>query len=601
MQPFVRRRWIVAAVLVVGGLLAAWGLQRSSQPRINLLIVTLDTTRADRLGAWNGPAGLTPVLDQLAGQSCLFETAYAPVPLTLPSHASLMTGLYPPEHGLRVNNGIHRLGPDIPVLAEQLKRRGYATGAFLGGFVLDHKFGLDRGFDVYDDTMEELHGPSPEDAHSHRMRIGERVVDAALHWLGRRNSKTFFCWVHLFDPHVPYSARKELFGERYRDRPYDAGIAYVDRQVGRLLEYLKRNGLDENTIIVVAGDHGESLGEHGERSHGFTVYNATLHVPLMIRWTGENAPARRIASPVSLVDVYPTLMSALAPDQNVSCSGRNLRPACFGEVLSSVSYYAESNHPFEEGGAAPLRCLVTDRWKYLRSPKPELYDLVADPHEEHNLVDEEPSQLADLERQLQDRESALVLREAPSVIPSDRDLRTLASLGYTGGGRNTTPDDVADLPDIKDALPYFNDYSDAQGLARDGELQRAAELFQRAVDALPNFFQAWYNLGYCRQQMGDLAAAEAAFKRAVEIDGNATAHVALAKTYLKQTQPEPAIPHLETASRLQPAAAENPFLLGEAYRMLGRWNDARQAYLDALALDPEFAPARQALEGLPDG
>ncbi|MDA0835281.1 MAG: sulfatase-like hydrolase/transferase [Planctomycetota bacterium] len=581
----------ITAILFLTGWLF-WSL--ASRPTINVLLITLDTTRADRLGAWNGPQGLTPVLDGLASHGIVFERAFAPVPLTLPSHASLMTGVYPPEHGLRVNSGLNRLGSDLPVLSEILREHGYRTGAFVGAFVLDQKFGLDRGFDIYDDEMEESHGPTPGDPHGHKMRIGERVVDSALTWLAHQKNTRFFCWVHLFDPHTPYDTREELFGDRFHDRPYDAGIAYVDRQVGRLLEFLRRNDLDENTLIIVVGDHGESLDEHQERTHGFFLYDATLHVPLIMRWPDPLMQAKRISTPVTLVDIYPTLLSALAPASLTECSGRSLLPACRGETLPVVPLYAESNHPFEECGAAPLRCLITDRWKYIRSPRQELYDMQADRGELQNQIGELPAMAEEFERVLQEREYALVLRDAPTVVSSPHEKRMLASLGYAGGG--TTPQSAeTELPDIKDAIVYYNMYTDAQELLIQHEYHDASVLLKKVVSGVPHFFQAWFNLGYCLELTEDLTGAEAAYRRAVEIDANATAQTALGAIYLLQNLTEQAIPPLENAVALQPNLVRALFLLGEAYRQQKRWDDARKAYLKVLALAPDFQPAQQSL------
>lgn len=594
-----RRWWLLLAGLLLGGAAIGWWVQRPPRPETNLLLITLDTTRADRLGAWGGPEGLTPVLDDLAAQSVVFERAYAPVPITLPSHTSLMTGLYPPEHGLRVNSGLNRLGAAVPVLSEQLRNRGYATGAFLGAFVLDRRFGLDRGFDVYDDRMEEAHGPTPGDAHGHKMRIGERVVDAALAWFNARPKKPFFCWVHLFDPHTPYHPRPELFGEKYVDRPYDAGIAYVDRQIGRLLQHLRDNGLDQKTIVVVVGDHGESLDEHGERTHGFTLYDATLHVPAMIHWPGAEAPVRRIAAPISLVDFYPTLLAELAPGTKVECSGRNLLPACHGAELPAVPLYAESNHPFEEIGAAPLRSLVTEKWKYIRSPRRELYDLAGDPEELRNVAADQVDLVKELDGRLQELESSFVLKEPVTMVMGAHERRKLASLGYAGGG--ATPNVCeSQWPDIKDVLPYYYQYTDAQELIGTQRLKEADASLTKVVAAVPNFFQAWYNLGYCRERLGDFEGAEAAYRRAVEIDGNATAQTTLGEFYLSRGQVEQAIPPLEAAVGLQPDLLRALFMLGEAYRRQERWDEARKQYLDVLAADPSFEPARKSLETLPE-
>ena len=591
-----RWRWLVLGALLTIVLGGAWWWTRP--PQFNLLIVTLDTTRADRLGAWKGPRGLTPILDRLAAEGVVFERAFAPVPITLPSHASLFTGLYPAEHGLRLNNGLSRLNSEIPVLAELLQKRGYRTGAFIASFVLDKQFGLDRGFDYYDDNLGPDHAPAGVDPHNHKMRIGELVVDSALGWLrGRR--QPFFCWVHLFDPHTPYSAREELFSTKYRDRPYDAGIAYVDGQVGRLMDRLKQNGLDERTIVIIAGDHGESLNEHNERTHGYTIYDATLHVPLIIRLAGADRPVRRIATPVSLVDVFPTLADALHLKLPERCSGRNLLPACMGAELPVRGCYAESDHPFEEGGAAPLRSLIVDNWKYIRSPKPELYDRTADPHELHNLAQDKPAEVKRFDQELHDLESEFVLRDAPTVVMTPHDKRKLVSLGYTSGITTTKAAPTDQLPDIKDQLPHFNAYTDAQGLLAVGNYKEGARILRTVVQAAPQYFQAWYNLGVAEQVLGNLPQAETAFRRAVEIDGNATAQLALSKIYLAQGQAAKAIPHLEQALSLQPELVEANGLLGETFRLQGDLSKAREYYERALELNPDHLPAQKALRALP--
>lgn len=587
-----RGGWLlVVAALLGSGLWWAWWSTRP--PRMNLLIITLDTTRADRVGSWGGPPGLTPVLDQLAAEGVVFERAFAPVPITLPSHASMMTGLCPPEHGLRVNSGMSRLGSDIPVLAEILKQKSYHTGAFLGAFVLDRKFGLNRGFDYYDDNLGESVDPSV-DPHNHRRRDGRLVVDSALTWLKGRGSEPFYCWVHLFDPHTPYRAREELFGDRFRDRPYDAGVAYVDQQAGRLLDFLRQRGLDQRTLVVVAGDHGESLGEHQEREHGFTVYNATTHVPLIVRMPGSDLSARKVSTVVSLVDVFPTALAALGLPVP-QCSGRSLLPACHGQELPPVACYTESDRPLDEGGWAPLRCLVTEHWKYIRSPRPELYDLVSDPHERNDLAGTHATELQDLERNLQDCERRFVLRAAPTVVSSPHERRKLASLGYAGG--STVRDaDLEGRADIKDMLPHYNAYTDAQSLIATGQFEEAAALLEPVVKATPEYFQAWYNLGVAYQQLKRLRESEAAFGRAVELDGNLWSRLALGKVFLLEGKPEEAIPQFEAAVQIQPEIAEAQYFLGEAYRQTGRTSEARTQYQQALEADPHFSPAKQALQ-----
>ncbi|HEY3968843.1 MAG TPA: sulfatase, partial [Planctomycetaceae bacterium] len=286
--------WLGLAAGVLA-LLAFWLWPRH---RANLLLITLDTTRADHLGCYGCSTARTPALDALAAAGMLCDCAYTVAPLTLPAHASLYTGLYPAEHGIRTNaRGM--LDAAVPTLTEVLARKGYDTAAFVASKVLDSKYGLARGFKTYNDLAGD------DDAAE--ALVGERnagsVVDTALEWLKAPRSRPFFCWVHLFDPHSPYLPHTDLFGDEFAERPYDAEIAYVDQQVGRLLEYLKARGLDSQTLVVVVGDHGEGLGEHFERQHGMTLYNATLHVPLIFRYPAQLAPGGRLAANVSMVDV----------------------------------------------------------------------------------------------------------------------------------------------------------------------------------------------------------------------------------------------------------------------------------------------------------
>lgn len=588
--------WIVvpATALLIGWYF--W--QRQSQPRINVLLITLDTTRADRLGAWNGPEGLTPALDLLASQGIVFERAYAPVPLTLPSHVSLMTGLNPPEHGIRVNSGISRLGKDIPVLAEILQQQGYSTGAFIGAFVLDSKFGLDRGFEIYDDEIQHSDSTSDLDPHDHPMRDGVEVVGSALNWMHGRKDETFFCWVHLFDPHTPYSTREGLFGDRFIDRPYDAGIAYVDLQIFRLLRFLKRQNLEQNTIIIVVGDHGESLGEHSERTHGLTLYESTMHVPLLIRFPHPEIRPRRIDTPISLIDVAPTLLSELEIRHDGPFSGRDLHPAIHGETVSSVPIYMETDHPFEVGGWSPQRGWIADNWKYIRSPIPELYNLAEDPNELSNLAGAMPDQLSKFEQSLLEREQNFVRRDAPTMLPSDEVRRKLASLGYAGGG-SPADNNMESLPDIKEMISQFNNYSDAMALVSEQRFPDAIDMLQTVVAASPNYFQAWFNLGYCYNATGNTTEARKAFERAVEIDGNPTARIELGKLYLRTGEPGLARTQLESAVRMQAESATGHFFLGEALRMEDRLEQARRHYKTSLRLDPGYRQAQNALDALP--
>ena len=358
----------------------------------------------------------------------LFESAFTTVPMTLPAHASLFTGLYPSEHGIHTN-GKSRLNDDIPTLAEACRDRGYDTGAFVASFVVDSKFGLDRGFQTYGD---DLTGTEATEEVLHRSREGNVVIDEALGWLKSCTRNPFLCWVHLYDPHSPYLDHHDLFGERFHDRPYDAEIAYVDVQLGRLLDFLHTQKLEQQTLVIVVGDHGEGLDQHRERRHGQTLYNSVLHVPWIMSLPGTIPAGTRVTTPASLVDLYPTVLEALHLKASAKISGRSLLAAAKGNNLRARPLYAETDEPWIESGWSPLRCLISDEWKYIRTSKVELYDIRHDPDETRNLATELPGQVQFLESNLADLESSLLRAPGADVRLSSKEVQKLSGLGYLG-------------------------------------------------------------------------------------------------------------------------------------------------------------------------
>lgn len=592
-------RWLIAGLLSGVSALGAWVMLRPAP--LNVLIVTLDTTRADRVGAYVGSQGVTPVLDRLAAQAVVFERAYTPVPLTLPSHVSLMTGLNPPEHGIRLNGSVSRLADDVPLLAEILHDKGYATGAFIASFVLDGKFGLNRGFDLYSDEIRHPHGATALDSHSHPSRRGEEVVSTSLAWLHEHHKQPFFCWVHLFDPHTPYDSREPIFGDRFRDTPYDAGVAYADIQVGRLMEFLDQQGLDDETIVIVVGDHGESLGEHQERTHGLTLYESTMRVPLIYRHPQHVDRPGRISTPVSLIDIFPTVLADLGVETNVSPGGRSLVPAMRGDDLfPAIPLYLETDHPYAEGGWSPQRALISENWKYIHSPKPELYNVIEDPDELANLADTQPERLAEFERVLREREEGFTYREAETLIPTSEDQRKLASLGYAGGqGDFVEGSKDKPLADIKDMITCYNDFSDATILFVNRRFEESRDLLQDVVAAAPDYSQAWMYLGTSYLELGNIDDARPALERAVELDGDVTSRIVLGRFYLDQGEADKAQSQLETAVSMAPMSTTAHFFLGEAYRAQGASKQARLHYDRTLELSPGFPMAIEALKSLP--
>jgi len=586
----VRISFIVLLGLIAAGVV--WYV-RSERP-LNVLLITLDTTRADRLGCYGYSLAKTPVLDRLARQGVLFERAYAPVPLTLPSHASMLTGLYPPEHGLH-NNGQAALPKGLPTLATELQAAGYETGAFVAAFVLDHKFGLQRGFETYDDDLSRsdhsLHG-------HHQYRDGSLVIDAALEWLRPRSQsgKPFFCWVHLFDPHFPYLAHEDRFGNQFADRPYDAELAYVDEQLDWLISTLEESGALDDTVIVVVGDHGESLGEHGELSHSMTVYDATLRVPLLVVCPKEGRPGHRVAEPVSLVDLTPTLLDQLGQKPIANASGRSLRSALRGETLPLLPCYAETDEPYHAAHWSPLRALITSKWKYIRSPRPELYDLIADPPELRNLATEMSEQVQELEEELAAWEERMNERLADNVALTEQERRALSGLGYASY-RDTIGEEGQPLRDVKDMLPYYYKLNDAAAMIDAGHYDLAEPVLREVLAEDDEYFAAHGELGRCLLRQNKLPEAVQSLRRAMELDPGAEGvQSMLGATLFMQEDYAAAVDALELAIRLNPDLYQNHFNLGMTMEKLGRTDEAIKHYQDCLEVAPNVVHARQRLE-----
>lgn len=583
---------------IVLGLILATGVgvwfRWKPGPPTNVLFITLDTTRADRLGCYGYSKALTPALDQFASEGVLFEHAYSPAPLTLPVHATLFTGLYPPEHGLRTN-GRGKLDASLPTLAQLLAKRGFDTGAFVASFVLDSKFGLETGFATYDD---DLTSAEPTDDALHRQRDGSVVVDSALRWLELSRTKPFFCWVHLYDPHLPYLAREQEFGDRFRESPYDAEISYVDRQIARLLAHLRKAGQEGNTVVVVVGDHGEGLGEHVELSHGYTLYNSTQRVPLICRFPGHIVAGKRETAPVSLVDLYPTLCGLLGIETRHSDYGRSLESSLAGGTLTAGSCYAGTDDPFLQNGWSPLRSLTTERWKYVRSTKPELYDLVADPTETKNLSSTEEEQMADMEQMLTDFELRMETREAAGVQLNPKERQALKSLGYLGGGAtaNAKLPAGSELPDVKDMLAFDVAVQAAIDLLNAGQIADARAKLHKVVDASSIHVPARVVFGETYEQEGDLTTAASWYEAALRINPeDVDALIHLGTTFVAQDRMPEGIEKFNKALQIDEENAAARYDLGLALARLGKAEEATVQFERLLEIDHQFPGARVAL------
>ncbi len=614
-----------------------------------MLLITLDTTRADAMGAYGGD-GATPVLDAVARRGLRYARAVTAAPLTLPAHASLLTGLAPPQHGLR-DNGAGALPAGIPSVPEAFAAAGYETAALLASRILDRRFGLDRGFAHYDDAMvaERL------GEYGYPERDAEAVTDAARAWLAaRRSSCPLFLWVHYYDPHAPYAAPATPAEDSTRAH-YDAEVAFVDRQLGRLLTALPRPA--EATLIAVVADHGESLGEHGERTHGVFLYRAVLEVPLLL--AGPGVPPGRV--------VEEAVEARRLPASLVKLAGLDARP--WGEPLPGLGddagvaggIYSEAVMPASTYGWSPLFALTRGPWRYIAAPRPELYDVLADPREERNLAVARPEVAAALREELARLAVSFGERAADPVALDATLVEALTSLGYLGGGAASgtasqidPKDAIAWLEELEaakrelaggaaaealariealvrrnpDNVPLLTNLGHAQ--ARLGRSEQAAESFRRAVELRPGLHFLHLNLGDAWVQAGRLAEARAAYERVVALDPRfpkawlrlsdlelaadrpAAARAVLERAVAAGTESAVLLTHLavlqratgdaaaargsvEAATRLLPEYAPAWLLAGELAEALADPGAARTAYERAVAADPAHPGALLAL------
>jgi arylsulfatase A-like enzyme/Flp pilus assembly protein TadD len=496
------------AVFVLAQALVAAG-PAPVKARPNVILITIDTVRADHLGCYGAKNIQTPTLDGLAHDGVVFERALSQVPLTWPSHAVILTGLYPFQNGVQDFTG-QPLDARFRSVAQAFKQHGYATGAVVSAFVLDRSWGLARGFDFYDDAF------APE-AFANRdlglvdRRAGESV-DRALAWLKKNPRRPFFFWLHLYDPHSPYDP-PEPFRSQYQGRLYDGEIAYADHELGRLIAWLKQNKIYDSSMILFASDHGESLGEHGEHEHGFFVYNATVHVPLIVKPpAGSGVRPGRVSRPVETAAVAATLLQ-----------GAGIRDTMGGQVQShgllgdsaptDDAAYSETFYPFSSFGWSPLHSLETSRYHYIEAPQPELYDLAADPEETNNLAAQQTATVAVLKDKLQK-----MLSDRPYKPPENSSsglstdaLDKLRSLGYVAYRSPVSSSALASgLPDPKTKLWEFNSILGAEDALRAGDTAKGKSLLLQVREKDPEMYVVPFVLGETAlgQQQWEEAAVE---------------------------------------------------------------------------------------------
>ncbi len=534
---------------------------------INLVLVTLDTLRADRLPAYGYVGIATPALDAIAREGVRFDNAATTVPFTLPAHSSILTGVYPPRHGVRENVG-YVLPEGVPTLAERLHSAGYATAGFVSAFVLDGRWGIGRGFDHFFDEFDpaSLEGANLASA----QRDGAETTAAAIAWLeARPTDQPFFLWLHLYDPHDPYTP-PEPFASRYPGRPYEAEIAYTDELVGRLTTAIEARGLLTSTALVVTGDHGEGLGDHGEQFHGFFVYDTTVRVPLLLRLPGGALEGLVVETAVSHVDVVPTFLELAGQPPAPGLDGTSLLAVAAAATDSTRAVYSESLYPLLHYGWAPLRALRRGEHKYIQAPLPELFELAVDPAESRNVIRTERAPAAELARDLAALRSRLEAAAPAATAAADLDeeaLASLAALGYVAGQGGVAAEDETAVPraDPKDKIALHHSIMTAQSALGAGEREAARRHLEQVLAQDPKILDA-------HQMLGSLAAQEERW--------------------------DEALASFKSALAFDPEHKASLFGLANAYRKLGRAEEALVGFERLLALSPQDSKAALAAADL---
>jgi len=578
------------------GILVLASAARAASP--NVVLITIDTVRADRVGCYGYRQARTPNLDALAKEGALFRTVVASVPLTLPSHCSIMTGTYPTVHGVRDNVG-YTLGESPPTLATILKEHGYSTAAFVGADVLDPERGLNRGFDTYSCPLHRKMGRNNPLVFNlvELQRRAEEVVADAVGWLAVQPNpatKPFFTWIHLYDPHLPYDPPAR-FRALLRD-PYDGEIAYADFALGKFFQYLKDHNLYDSTLIVAASDHGESFGEHREHAHGYFIYDTTLLVPLVIKPpSGGGMVVHRCETPVRTIDIAPTVLQFLniAPPPGVQ--GVGLRPLLLGKAANSTigAAYCESFYPCEFGWSA-LRALRSGQYKYIDAPRPELYDLARDPEEKQNLYEARPA----IDRELKAKFDNLLARITPREPPqrsalSPSQAAALASLGYVATSGPVTAGTAGHpLPDPKDELQTYKTLSAATQMAAEGLCDRALPLLTRLTQEQPGVYLGQLTLAKCDLASGNYRAAESALDSAIRAGpGHLDAVFYKGICLFQENRFKEALPNLQQVEKALPNEPYVHFYLGSIYEQQGTAGPALEEFQKCGALDSNFEAA----------
>jgi arylsulfatase A-like enzyme/Flp pilus assembly protein TadD len=553
------------------------------EPDLSVLLITVDTLRADAVGAYGKAGALTPWMDRLAAAGIRFDDAHAHNVVTLPSHANILAGRYPMDHGVRDNSGF-RFPAGIETLATLLKARGYATGAFVSAFPLDSRFGLGRGFDVYEDSFVDAEA---RPAFLEQERRGTETVALARRWLETQADRPLFCWVHIYEPHSPYKP-EDPFASRFRDDPYQGEVAAADAALGPLLEPLLAKADRGRTLVVLTADHGEALGEHGEATHGIFAYEATLRVPLIFYQPRLFGPAVE-SEPARHVDLLPTILDALALPVPAGLAGRSLLPLAAGAPASAAttSYFEALSGELNRGWA-PLHGVIQDGKKFVDVPIPELYDLRGDPREANNLAATQPQSLEAMRAVLAPLRSADrgVSRRPESAEARER----LRSLGYVGGGTGAATAHYTEEDDPKRLIALDAMLQDVVGLYAAGDLRSALLRCRELVRLRPRMAISLLHLAHLERESGNLPAAIDALRRALAISPDDTTTLALLGAYLTEGgQAREAVDVLEAAARSDEPDVEVLIVRGLALARAGRFQEALASLARAREVNPSNA------------
>jgi choline-sulfatase len=583
----------VAATMLLGVAAIATDSAQAAPPDVYL--VTIDTLRADHVHCYGDEKIATPAIDSLAEVGIRFSRAFTPSPITNTSHTTILTGLLPSAHGV-TDFGIP-LAASHPTWADLLSRRGYHSAAFIGAVILDSKSlapGLDRGFDFYDNFPEH---PQTKQRWGRVERRGAEVVQHAESWLTAHPHGPHFLWVHLYDPHDPYEPPAP-YSEIYKDRLYDGEIAYADSALGNFLSYLKTRGWYQNALIIVLGDHGEGLGEHHEDTHGIFLYDSTTHVPLIVKLPGPAAPKKLVEAQVRTTDILPTVLDLLGVPPPARLDGESLKPYFAGNETASRTAFGETDYPLRFGWS-PLRSVRRDGFKFIEAPRPELYDLRADPSESNNIYAPWNDQVQQSRALLADLRAKLPPKPASNATVGQGTLSELRALGYLGpadAGSSTTVPEPFLLPDPKDKIEEQNLLHRAMMATDSGDTTEARAALQNVLELNPKSPVALRQLGELELQAGEYPKAANHLKAAREArPDDSTIAYDLGQALEKTGDYGGARDALEASLKLTPGQLAARILLGNVYFQLKNLGAAEDQFEAALLLEPKNAEAKTGL------